>query len=43
MYHPQTNVTALSTPHYRGMTDEQCRQIHAASLEILERTGVLLY
>ena len=25
------------------MTDEQCRLIHSASLEILERTGVLLY
>jgi trimethylamine--corrinoid protein Co-methyltransferase len=25
------------------MTDEQCRQIHNASLEILERTGVQLY
>jgi len=43
MHHPQTNVNALSTPHYRGMTDEQCRLIHTASLEILERTGVLLY
>jgi trimethylamine--corrinoid protein Co-methyltransferase len=31
------------TPHYRGLTDEQCRLIHSASLEILERTGVLLY
>ena len=43
MYHPQTNVNAYVTPHYRGMTDEQCRLIHTASLEILERTGVLLY
>jgi trimethylamine--corrinoid protein Co-methyltransferase len=31
------------TPCYRGLTDEQCRLIHSASLEILERTGVLLY
>jgi len=43
MYHPQTNIIAYSTPYYRGMTDEQCRLIHCASLEILERTGVLLY
>jgi trimethylamine--corrinoid protein Co-methyltransferase len=43
MNHPQTNLSACITPHYRGMTDEQCRLIHSASLEILERTGVLLY
>jgi len=43
MDHPQTNVSAHITPHYRGLTDEQCRLIHCASLEILERTGVLLY
>jgi trimethylamine--corrinoid protein Co-methyltransferase len=43
MHHPQTNVRAHSTPFYRGLTEEQCRLIHSASLEILERTGVLLY
>jgi len=43
MYHPRTNSNAHITPHYRGMTDDQCRLIHNASLEILERTGVLLY
>jgi trimethylamine--corrinoid protein Co-methyltransferase len=43
MYHPQTNTSAHITPLYRGMTDEQCRLIHCASLEILERTGVQLY
>jgi trimethylamine--corrinoid protein Co-methyltransferase len=43
MNHPQTNATAHMTPHYRGLTDAQCRLIHNASLEILERTGVLLY
>ncbi len=43
MHHPQTNVRALTAPFYRGLTDEQCRLIHCASLEILERTGVLLY
>jgi len=43
MYHPQTNVSTYSAPYYREMTDEQCRLIHDASLEILERTGVRLY
>ncbi len=43
MYHPQTNVGAWTAPFYRGLTDEQCRLIHYASLEILERTGILLY
>jgi trimethylamine--corrinoid protein Co-methyltransferase len=43
MYHPQTNVGASTAPFYRGLTDEQCRLIHCASLEILERTGILLY
>jgi trimethylamine--corrinoid protein Co-methyltransferase len=43
MVHPQTNVNALTAPFYRGMTDDQCRQIHNASLEILERTGTQLY
>ncbi len=43
MYRPQTNVNAHIAPQYRGMTDDQCRQIHNASLEILERTGVLLH
>ncbi len=43
MDHPRTNANAHISPHYRGMSDEQCRLIHGASLEILERTGVLLY
>jgi len=43
MYHPQTNIDALTAPFYRGLTDEQCRLIHCASLEILERTGVQVY
>jgi trimethylamine--corrinoid protein Co-methyltransferase len=43
MYHPQTNTNAHITPYYRGLTDEQCRLIHCASLEILERTGVQVY
>jgi trimethylamine--corrinoid protein Co-methyltransferase len=40
MVHPQTNVSAGTVPFYRGLTDDQCRLIHCASLEILERTGV---
>jgi len=43
MHHPRTNVGALAAPFYRGLTDEQCRLIHCASLEILERTGVMVY
>jgi trimethylamine--corrinoid protein Co-methyltransferase len=43
MVHPQTNVNAYLAPFYRGLTDDQCRLIHNASLEILERTGVQLY
>jgi trimethylamine--corrinoid protein Co-methyltransferase len=41
--HPQTNLVESSAPFFRGLTDEQCSLIHNASLEILERTGVLLY
>jgi trimethylamine--corrinoid protein Co-methyltransferase len=43
MNHPQTNVGAETAPFYRGLTDDQCRLIHCASLEILERTGVEVY
>jgi len=43
MYHPQTNLSTSTAPFYRGLTDDQCRLIHYASLEILERTGILLY
>ena len=39
----KTNVTAHTVPYYRGLTDDQCRLIHCASLDILERTGVLLH
>ena len=43
MNHSQTNMIAYTVPYYRGMTDDQCRLIHRASLDILERTGVFLY
>ena len=41
--HTQTNVNTYAAPFYRGLTDDQCRLIHNASLEVLERTGVQLY
>ena len=40
MKHAQTNVTSFTTPQFRGMSDDQCRIMHRASLDILERTGV---
>ncbi len=43
MTYVKTNVISNTVPYYRGMTDDQCRLIHLASLEILERTGVLLH
>jgi len=42
MKHPQTNVTSLTGPYYRGMTDDQCRIMHRKSLDVLERTGVFV-
>ena len=42
MKHPQTNLTTFTGPHYRGMSDDQCRILHRASLDVLERTGVLV-
>jgi len=43
MKYPQTNVTAITGPYYRGMSDDQCRIMHRASLDVLERTGVLVH
>jgi trimethylamine--corrinoid protein Co-methyltransferase len=42
MNHPQTNVTAFTGPYYRDMSDDQCRILHRASLDVLERTGVFV-
>jgi len=42
MMHPQTNVTTFAGPQYRGMSDDQCRILHRASLDVLERTGVFV-
>jgi trimethylamine--corrinoid protein Co-methyltransferase len=38
-----TRRLALQGPATRRLTDQQVGRIHAASLEILERTGVVLY
>jgi len=43
MVNPQTNLSTYAAPFYRGLSDDQCCMIHNASLEILERTGILLY
>jgi len=42
MKYPQTNVTTFTGPYYRGMSDDQCRILHRASLDVLERTGVFV-
>ncbi len=39
----QSNYTALMAPFFRKLSDDQLSRIHAASLEILERTGVQLH
>ena len=42
MRHFQTNLVQHAAPFYRAMTDEQCQQIHFASLEVLQRTGIVI-
>lgn len=42
MMHPQTNTTTFAGPHCRSMSDDQCRTLHRASLDVLERTGVFV-
>jgi trimethylamine---corrinoid protein Co-methyltransferase len=39
----QSNYTSLAAPHFRKLSDDQVEQLHHASLEILDRTGVRLY
>jgi trimethylamine---corrinoid protein Co-methyltransferase len=39
----QSNQLAILAPLFRKLADDQLTQIHAASLEILERTGVQLH
>jgi trimethylamine--corrinoid protein Co-methyltransferase len=36
----KTHGTSLNSALYTRMGDKECEQIHAASLEILERVGV---
>ncbi|MEW6082188.1 MAG: trimethylamine methyltransferase family protein [Bacillota bacterium] len=37
------NDKTFKSPHFSYMSEAQCQKIHWASLEILERVGVLLY
>jgi trimethylamine--corrinoid protein Co-methyltransferase len=39
----QSNYTAYDTPRFRKLSDDQLEQLHHASLEILDRTGICLY
>jgi trimethylamine--corrinoid protein Co-methyltransferase len=39
----QSHGVNLSSPKFRRLSDDQVQQLHNASLEILERTGVRLY
>jgi trimethylamine--corrinoid protein Co-methyltransferase len=36
----QSNFTTYTTPHFRVLSDDQLKEVHWASLEILQRTGV---
>ena len=39
----QSNYTSFDTPRFRKLSDDQLEQLHHASLEILDRTGVRLF
>jgi trimethylamine---corrinoid protein Co-methyltransferase len=39
----QSNYTSFDTPRFRKISDDQVEQLHHASLEILDRTGIRLY
>jgi trimethylamine--corrinoid protein Co-methyltransferase len=39
----QSNYTSFDTPRFRKLSDDQVERLHHASLEILERTGVMLF
>ena len=43
MNYLESNLSELKTAFFRQVTDTQILQIHNASLEILERTGVRLH
>ena len=40
---PRSNVAQYMAPFFKQLSEDQLQEIHAASLEILERTGVRLY
>ena len=39
----QSNYTSYDTPRFRKVSDDQVEQLHHASLEILDRTGMRLF
>lgn len=39
----QSNYTSFDAPHFRKLSDDQTARLHHASLEILDRTGIVLY
>ena len=39
----ESNLSALLSPFYKRLSESQLRQIHDATLEIMERTGVRFY
>jgi trimethylamine---corrinoid protein Co-methyltransferase len=39
----QSNYTSYDAPRFRKLSDDQVEQLHHASLEILDRTGIRLY
>jgi trimethylamine---corrinoid protein Co-methyltransferase len=39
----QSNYTSYDTPRFRKLSDDQVERLHHASLEILDRTGILLF
>jgi len=39
----QSNYTSYDTPRFRKVSDDQIERLHHASLEILDRTGIVLY
>lgn len=39
----KSNYNVYETPQFRVLSDEQVLEIHSASLEILERTGVIVF
>jgi trimethylamine--corrinoid protein Co-methyltransferase len=43
MTHLTVNQTEFATAHFQRLSTDQCRRIHWASLEILERIGIRLY